>query len=72
MLGVLPATGDQLAALDAQLTVPLQPIPPPGVVALGPGRPLPPGANGFAYELMGEKPPMVQHRLVASDEIAEQ
>jgi len=72
MLGVLPATGDQLAALDAQLTVPLQPVPPPGVIALGPGRPLPPGANGFAYELMGEKPPMVQHRLVASDEIAEQ
>jgi len=58
MLGVLPATGDTLAALDAQLTVPLQPVAPPGVVALGPGRPLPPGANGFAYQLMGEKPPL--------------
>jgi cell division protein FtsI (penicillin-binding protein 3) len=71
MLGVLPATGDQLAALDAALTVPLQPVPPPGVIALGPGRPLPPGANGFAYQLMGEKPPMTPHRLLAN-EIAEQ
>jgi cell division protein FtsI (penicillin-binding protein 3) len=57
MLGVLPATGDQLAALDASLTVPMDPAPPPGAIALGPGRPLPPGANGFAYQLMGEKPP---------------
>jgi cell division protein FtsI (penicillin-binding protein 3) len=31
MLGILPSTGDTLAALDAQLTVPLQPVPPPGV-----------------------------------------
>jgi cell division protein FtsI (penicillin-binding protein 3) len=57
MLGILPSTGDTLAALDAQLTVPLQPVAPPGVIALGPGRPLPPGANAFAYELMGDKPP---------------
>ncbi len=57
MLGVLPSTGDELAALDTELTVPLQPVAPPGVVALGPGRPLPPGANAFAYELMGQKPP---------------
>jgi cell division protein FtsI (penicillin-binding protein 3) len=57
MLGILPATGDQLAALDASLTVPMQPTPPPGVQGLGPGNPLPPGANGFAYELLGEKPP---------------
>jgi cell division protein FtsI (penicillin-binding protein 3) len=59
MLGILPATGDTLAALDASLTVPLQPTAPPGALALGPGRPLPPGANGFAYELLGEKPPAV-------------
>jgi cell division protein FtsI (penicillin-binding protein 3) len=59
MLGVMPATGDQLAALDAQLTVPLQPTTPPGEVGLGPGNPLPPGANAFAYELLGEKPPPV-------------
>lgn len=57
MLGVLPAAGDTLAALDASLTVPMDPSPPPGQVALGPGRPLPPGANIFAYELLGEKPP---------------
>jgi cell division protein FtsI (penicillin-binding protein 3) len=57
MLGVLPADGDELAALEASLTVPLQPVAPPGVVALGPGRPLPAGANGFAYALLGEKPP---------------
>ncbi len=57
MLGVLPATGDTLAALDAALTVPMDPLPPPGETALGPGRPLPPGANIFAYELLGQRPP---------------
>jgi cell division protein FtsI (penicillin-binding protein 3) len=57
MLGVLPAAGDELAALQASLTVPLQPTAPPGVIALGPGRPLPPRANAFAYQLLGEKPP---------------
>jgi cell division protein FtsI (penicillin-binding protein 3) len=57
MLGIMPTTGDTLAALDASLTVPLQPTAPPGEPALGPGRPLPPGANAFAYELLGEKPP---------------
>jgi cell division protein FtsI (penicillin-binding protein 3) len=57
MLGVLPADGDELAALEASLTVPLQPVAPPGVVALGPGRPLPAGANALAYQLLGEKPP---------------
>jgi cell division protein FtsI (penicillin-binding protein 3) len=57
MLGVLPATGDELAALDASLTIPMDPLPPPGEVALGPGRPLPAGANRFAYMLLGEKPP---------------
>jgi cell division protein FtsI (penicillin-binding protein 3) len=57
MLGVLPAAGDELAALQASLTVPLSPTAPPGEIALGPGRPLPPGANAFAYQLLGEKPP---------------
>jgi cell division protein FtsI (penicillin-binding protein 3) len=57
MLGVMPVTGDALAALDASLTVPMNPLPPPGQIALGPGRPLPAGANMFAYELLGEKPP---------------
>ncbi len=57
MLGILPDTGDQLAQLQQQLTVPLNPTAPPGARALGPGNPLPPGANAFAYELLGEKPP---------------
>ncbi|HQU03209.1 MAG: peptidoglycan glycosyltransferase [Acidocella sp. 20-57-95] len=57
MLGVLPATGDTLAALQASLTIPMNPTPPPGQTALGPNHPLPAGANGFAYELLGEKPP---------------
>jgi cell division protein FtsI (penicillin-binding protein 3) len=57
MLGVLPATGDQLAAMQESLSLPLDPVPPPGAVALGPGRPLPPGANAFAYQLMGRTPP---------------
>ena len=58
MLGVMPSSGDDLAQLDAQLTVPLSPSPPPGQHALGPDDPLPPGANAFAYELMGKKPPV--------------
>lgn len=57
MLGIMPATGDQLAQLQQQLTVPLNPTPPPGQRALGPDNPLPPGANPFAYQLMGAKPP---------------
>ncbi|WP_297367923.1 penicillin-binding protein 2 [Acidocella sp.] len=57
MLGIMPASGDQLAALDAQLTVPLDPTPPPGQRALGPGNPYPPGANDYAYELNGQTPP---------------
>lgn len=57
MLGIMPADGEQLAALDQRLTVPLSPAAPPGEIALGPGRPLPPGANAFAYELMGAAPP---------------
>ncbi len=57
MLGVVPSTGDTLAALDASLTVPMNPTPPPGVIALGPSRPFPPGANAFAYELNGLPPP---------------
>ncbi len=58
MLGIMPSTGDELAQLDAQLTVSLNPTPPPGQRGLGPGDPLPPGANAFAYELMGKKPPV--------------
>ncbi|MDE8346384.1 MAG: penicillin-binding protein 2 [Acidocella sp.] len=57
MLGVLPATGDQLAALESQLTIPLEPTTPPGETALGPQNPLPRDANAYAYELLGEKPP---------------
>jgi cell division protein FtsI (penicillin-binding protein 3) len=57
MLGIMPADGEQLAQLDQKLTISLTPSAPPGQVALGPGRPLPPGANPFAYELMGAAPP---------------
>jgi cell division protein FtsI (penicillin-binding protein 3) len=57
MLGVLPATGDELAALESSLSLPMDPTAPPGEIALGPGRPIPPGANMFAYQLMGMKPP---------------
>jgi cell division protein FtsI (penicillin-binding protein 3) len=57
MLGIAPTPPDMLAATEASLSVPLDPVTPPGELALGPGRPLPPGANAFAYELMGEKPP---------------
>ncbi len=57
MLGVLPADTDELAAIDQSLAMSLTPTPPAGEVALGPGRPLPAGANGFAYQLLGLKPP---------------
>jgi len=53
----MPADGEQLAALDQRLTVSLTPGTPPGQRGLGPGNPLPPGANPFAYELMGATPP---------------
>jgi cell division protein FtsI (penicillin-binding protein 3) len=66
MLGVMPATGDQLAALEASLNMPMSPSPPPGVEALGPGRPLPPGANAFAYELLGRKPPQALSSAAAA------
>ncbi len=65
MLGVLPADGDELAALDASLSMPLTPVPPAGEIALGPGRPLPPGANGFAYQLLGMHPPGVSPRRLS-------
>jgi cell division protein FtsI (penicillin-binding protein 3) len=57
MLGIMPADGEQLAQLDQRLTVSLTPATPPGQIGLGPGRPLPAGANPFAYELMGAAPP---------------
>jgi cell division protein FtsI (penicillin-binding protein 3) len=57
MLGILPEAGDQLAAMQESLSLPLDPTPPPGQIALGPGRPLPPGANAFAFQLMGQKAP---------------
>ena len=63
MLGIMPSSGDELAQLDAQLTVPLSPAPPPGQHALGPDDPLPPGANAFAYELMGKKPPVAAAQM---------
>ncbi|WP_144052678.1 penicillin-binding protein 2 [Acidocella sp. MX-AZ02] len=68
MLGIMPSTGDQLAQLEAKLTVPLDPTPPPGQRALGPGDPLPPGANAFAYELMGKKPPQANSAAAKEDE----
>jgi cell division protein FtsI (penicillin-binding protein 3) len=57
MLGVLPADPTELTVLDQSLSMSLTPTPPPGQIALGPGRPLPPGANAFAYQLLGLKPP---------------
>ena len=57
MLGIMPDDPAQLAVLNTQLTVPLTPTTPPGRTGLGQGNPLPPEANGFAYELMGERPP---------------
>jgi cell division protein FtsI (penicillin-binding protein 3) len=42
MLGLLPVTEpDQIKAIDASLLLPLDPTPPPGVVALGPDHPYP-------------------------------
>ncbi len=57
MLGIMPLSGEQLASETAALTVPLQPTTPPGQLGLGANDPLPPGANAFAYLMMGLKPP---------------
>ncbi len=66
MLGIMPASGAELAGLDAELSMPLNPTPPPGQIALGPNDPLPPGSNAFAYELMHMTPPdKLRARLTA-------
>ncbi len=57
MLGIMPMSGQALADAAQALTIPLDPAVPPGQIALGPGRPFPPGANRLAYELAGEKLP---------------
>lgn len=67
MLGIIPSSGNELAQLDAQLTVPLNPSTPPGQRGLGPSYPLPPGANGFAYQLMGKKPPVAAANAAQPD-----
>ncbi|MGC9269805.1 peptidoglycan D,D-transpeptidase FtsI family protein [Acidiphilium sp.] len=59
MLGIMPLSGDKLAAAEAQLSIPIDPGPPPGRSALGPGRLFPPGASKYAYMLAGQKPPAV-------------
>jgi cell division protein FtsI (penicillin-binding protein 3) len=57
MLGIMPHDLADLAALNTQWTIPMPPQAPPGAPVLNQNHPLPPGANGFAYELMGAKPP---------------
>ena len=57
MLGIMPLSGSDLTSQTAGLEVPLQPTTPPGQPGLGPNNPLPPGANAFAYLMMGLKPP---------------
>ncbi len=57
MLGIMPLSGTALANAQAKLSIPLDPSPPHGYWALGPGHPFPPGASKYAYQLAGEKPP---------------
>ncbi|MDD2875721.1 MAG: penicillin-binding protein 2 [Acidiphilium sp.] len=57
MLGIMPLSGDKLAAAQAKLSIPVDPSAPPGQSALGPGHPFPPGASKYAYMLAGQKPP---------------
>ncbi|MDA8050927.1 MAG: penicillin-binding protein 2 [Rhodospirillales bacterium] len=45
MLGLLPVTDlAERKAIEKEIALPLHPTPPPGVVALGPSNPYPPGA----------------------------
>lgn len=57
MLGIMPLSGDRLAAAQAKLSIPLDPSAPPGRAALGPGNLFPPGASKYAYMLAGRKTP---------------
>lgn len=57
MLGIMPLSGEALTAAQQSLSIPLDPSPPRGWVALGPGRPFPAGASKYAYMLAGKKPP---------------
>ncbi|HET9148268.1 MAG TPA: penicillin-binding transpeptidase domain-containing protein, partial [Acetobacteraceae bacterium] len=66
-LGIMPLSGDALAAAQAQLSIPLDPSAPPGQIALGPGHPFPPGASPFAYELAGMMPPKLADSADARD-----
>jgi cell division protein FtsI (penicillin-binding protein 3) len=57
MLGIMPLSGEKLAAAQASLSIPIDPGVPPGHSGLGPGHPFPPGASKYAYMLAGQKPP---------------
>lgn len=63
MLGIRPLTGAKLKQVNAEWQFPLAPTPPPSAVALGPGNPLPPGANQFAYDLAHIKIPKHPDRI---------
>ncbi|MDD2859822.1 MAG: penicillin-binding transpeptidase domain-containing protein, partial [Acidiphilium sp.] len=57
MLGIMPLSGEKLAAAQAALSIPVDPLPPPGRSGLGPSHMFPPGASKYAYMLAGQKPP---------------
>ncbi len=73
MLGLLPVTDPaQIKAINDELFLPLEPSPPPGVVALGPGHPYPAdAANAPSPGPRGPLAPTEGRRYAASHELAQ-
>lgn len=64
MLGLLPVTDPaERATIQKTIELPLQPKPPPGVVALGPGHPFPPGAADASTDVGRSLDPLRNHAL---------
>ncbi len=66
MFGLLPVTDPaEKAAIERQIDLPLQPQPPPGVIALGPGHPYPPGAADAPDDLSRKRTPAASGHALA-------
>ncbi|MGH7101887.1 MAG: peptidoglycan D,D-transpeptidase FtsI family protein [Acetobacteraceae bacterium] len=66
MLGLLPVTDPaEHAAIQKTIALPLQPAPPPGVMALGPAHPFPPGAADAPTDAGRNLKPWRNHALAA-------
>ncbi|MGH7121985.1 MAG: peptidoglycan D,D-transpeptidase FtsI family protein [Acetobacteraceae bacterium] len=67
MFGLLPVTDHaEKAAIEKEINLPLRPAAPPGVIALGPGHPYPPGAADAPDDLSRARMPAKGRRSPAT------